>query len=274
MIKNDAIHSLVKKYNENKMSHIFLIETNDKKQALKDLLEFIKVLNCENEYEENCVQCNLCHLITQNTLPSLKIIYPDGQNIRKEQMEELKTTFSSQPYFSKYNVYVINDAEKFNASSANTMLKFIEEPEKNIVGFLITNNKENVINTIKSRCEMVKAYYSENQMEMDPRIYDLALQYLKHIEIEKEKSILYNQDLLNEKLEKEDFLVFFKYLLSIFLNLLDQKDLPEDLIQLKDRESSEILRKIQLITEIIEKLNYNVNMNVLLDDFVLRMEAL
>ncbi len=273
MIKNDAILSLVKKYNENKMSHIFLIETNDKEQTLKDLLELIKILNCEKEYVENCVKCNLCHLITQSSLPSLKIISPDGQNIRKEQMEELKTTFSSQPYFSKYNVYVINDAEKFNASSANTMLKFIEEPEKNIIGFLITNNKENVINTIKSRCEIVKAHYSENKKEVDQRLYDLAVQYLKRIEIIKEESILYNQDLLNEKLEKEDFLVFFEILLSFYLKLLNQKEVPKDLIELRDQEIREILRKIQLITEIIEKLNYNVNMNLLLDDFVLRMEA-
>ncbi len=141
LIKNDNIRSIVRKYYENKMSHVFLVETNDKCQTLKDLIELIKIINCEQNYVEECSKCNLCHLITHDSLPSLKIISPDGQTIRKEQMEELKNIFSSQPYFSKYNVYVINEAEKFNASSANTMLKFIEEPEKNIIGFLITNNR-------------------------------------------------------------------------------------------------------------------------------------
>ncbi len=273
LIKNDNIRSIVRKYYENKMSHVFLVETNDKCQTLKDLIELIKIINCEQNYVEECSKCNLCHLITHDSLPSLKIISPDGQTIRKEQMEELKNIFSSQPYFSKYNVYVINEAEKFNASSANTMLKFIEEPEKNIIGFLITNNRENVINTIKSRCEIVKANYIEGENELSPRLYDLAIQYLKRIEFEKKKSILYNQDLLDEKLEKEDFLVFFKVLLSLFLKVLNREVLPDGLEKLKEKEISEILRKIQLITEIIGKLNYNVNMNLLLDDFVLRMEA-
>ena len=163
MIKNENINNLIKKFNENKLSHVFLIETNDKSAVLTDLLELIKVINCpENEYDLECKKCNLCHLIDTNSLPSLKIIYPDGQAIKKAQMEELKNDFVGIPYLSKYNIYILCEAEKLNASSANTMLKFIEEPEANILGFLITNNKENVIETIKSRCEIVKVNYNTN----------------------------------------------------------------------------------------------------------------
>ena len=152
MVQHEAIQNLVKKYNENQLSHVFLIETNDKAAALEDIKEFVKVINCNESYMEDCMKCNLCHLIATEQLPSLEIVSPDGQAIKKGQMEELKQKFSSIPYLSRYNTYIINDAEKFNASSANTMLKFIEEPEKNIIGFLITNNRENVISTIKSRC--------------------------------------------------------------------------------------------------------------------------
>jgi DNA polymerase-3 subunit delta' len=148
LIKNSNIAFLEKKFYENKLSHVFLIETDDKVLALEDIKALVKIMNCPSKYDENCSSCNICNLIKEDLLPTFKIIYPDGQAIKKSQMEELKNAFSCIPVISKYNVYVINDAEKFNASSANTMLKFIEEPEDKIIGFLITNNKENVINTI------------------------------------------------------------------------------------------------------------------------------
>ena len=117
MIKNENIKALVKKFNEEKLAHIFLIETNDKTALLADILEFCKVLSCPQTYSEGCSSCNLCHLIDIDALPSLKVIYPDGQAIKKEQMEELKNTFSKMPYLSQYNCYIINDVEKFNSSS-------------------------------------------------------------------------------------------------------------------------------------------------------------
>ena len=43
-----------------------------------------------------------------------------------------------------------------NDTSFNKMLKFLEEPEDNILGFYITRNKDSVANTIVSRCELIK----------------------------------------------------------------------------------------------------------------------
>ena len=42
------------------------------------------------------------------------------------------------------------NAEKLNGSSANAMLKFVEEPTEGILGFFITNNKDVIIPTIKN----------------------------------------------------------------------------------------------------------------------------
>ena len=273
MIKNESIQVLEKKYNENKLSHVFLIETNDKQSALKDVLEFCKLVNCPENYLSPCTKCNLCHLIENDSLPSLKIIYPDGQAIKKSQMEELKSDFASIPYLSKYNIYIIQDAEKFNASSANTMLKFIEEPEKNIIGFLITNNKENVINTIKSRCEIIKANYSEKvECFIDEKVQNLAEEYLYKLEVEKEELIVYNKDILDEKLEKEEYIQLFQTLLDFYLSLLNGK---RKFVKLKDNlqlNRETILQRVYLVNEVIERLNYNVNMNLLLDYFVLSLE--
>lgn len=273
MIKNAKLESLIKKFNENKLSHVFLMETNDKNALLLDILELCKIINCPNEYNSSCEKCNLCHLIETNSLPSLKIISPDGQAIKKSQMEELKNDFVGIPYLSRYNIYIINDAEKFNASSANTMLKFIEEPEQNILGFLITNNKENVINTIKSRCEIIKVYYdTEETQKVNEKLKELAEDYLYKIEVEKKKSILYNKGILDEKLEKDEVLAVFQIILTIYLNLLNGKPIVEKLAVLKELSYQEVIKRISLVNEVIERLNFNVNINLLLDYFVLSLE--
>jgi len=273
LIKNEKLKELVEKFNENKLSHVFLMETNDKNAILSDVLEFCKIVNCPETYTSSCEKCNLCHLIETNTLPSLKIIYPDGQAIKKSQMEELKNDFVGVPYLSRYNIYVIMDAEKLNASSANTMLKFIEEPEQNILGFLITNNKENVIHTIKSRCEVIKVFYDTKDLQViDERIKELAETYLYKLEVEKKKSILYNKIILDEKLEKEDIFHLFQFILTIYLNLLNGKPISEKLNALQRLHYQEIIKRIYLVNEVIERLNYNVNMNLLLDYFVLSLE--
>ncbi len=269
MIKNVNIQNLVQKFNENKMSHVFLMETNDKKSLLTDILELCKIMNCSEEFQNDCNKCNLCHLIDTDTLPTLKIIYPDGQVIKKEQMEGLKKAFSYKPYLTKYNIYIIEEAEKFNRESANTMLKFIEEPEQYIIGFLITNNKENVIETLKSRCEFVKANYIEPNEPINERIVKLAEDYLYKLEVEKGLSIVYNKSILDENLEKEEIVQFFQAILNIYLAILTEHKKENGFEKLSQIE---LIKRITLTNEIIERLNYNVNLNLILDYFVLSLE--
>ena len=187
-------------------------------------------------------------------------------------MEELKQKFSSIPYLSRYNTYIINDAEKFNASSANTMLKFIEEPEKNIIGFLITNNRENVISTIKSRCEIVKVMYEKENQNITDRIQELAINYLYKIEVEKQQTIVYNKTILDEKLEREEMVLFFKAIFQIYYDFFQGKSILEKLKPMEQYTQDMLLHRLDLVGKMLERLNYNVNINLLLDAFVLGLE--
>ena len=96
MAVND-LKKLISYYRDNKLAHAYLIETNNPEKCFQDLLYVIKNINCQNDYQDNCEKCNLCYLIDNNILPSLVIIEPDGQNIKKEQILNLKKLFSSVP---------------------------------------------------------------------------------------------------------------------------------------------------------------------------------
>ena len=272
-------HELEHSYHENKLAHAFLLETNEKEKTYKEILQFLKLINCPNSFKENCSTCNLCHLIDTNSLPSLITIYPDGINIKKEQILELKKSFQTKPIFSKYNMYIIMDAEKLNASSANTMLKFLEEPEDHIIGFFLTNNRENVIETIKSRCQILLENYEEIEDHIPEDIWTLALDYIMEIETTKTDAVLYNRDVLSLKIkEKNDCFFLFQAMLNIYRNvyfgILNIENLDErfqSLSFLLKKDSKDIFKKICLIVEILDELNYNLNISLALDRFVLEV---
>ncbi len=59
------------------------------------------------------------------------------------------------PHDGKYQVMIIWMAEMMHASAANKLLKIIEEPPKRTVFILITRDEEQIIDTIRSRCQKV-----------------------------------------------------------------------------------------------------------------------
>ena len=276
---------VVKMYHEQKLAHAYLFVTNNIDKALLDIIDIIKQIFCPEEFSEECSKCNICNLINQQYLPSLIIIEPDGKIIKKEQILDLKKKFSTKPIYTKENIYIIKNAECLNASSANTMLKFLEEPEDDIIGFFLTNNVNNVINTIKSRCEIINMFYDEATLtintlnnENNYKYFEVAKEYISKIEVEKKQGIMYNNsDLLNIFSEREDIKKVFQILVLIYEELLKYKynlDNQFGILNLDfliNLDENNILKKISLLNEFLDNLNNNANLELLLDRFVIEM---
>ena len=284
-MKVEALEKLVKYYHENKLSHAYLLETNNLGKCFEDLKKVIKNIVCQNEFSEKCSKCNLCNLIDQNYLPSLIVIEPDGMNIKKEQVLELKKQFSMVPVYTKDNIYVIKKAEKLNGASANTMLKFLEEPEPNIIGFFITDNANNVISTIKSRCEVVKVFYNEHELDINSIFsesykdyFSVALNYLYKLEVEKTDIIMYNRDVVLCKFkERDDIKLIFKIILIMYEELykkvigFENKFNFDSLQSLCNLGTKDILKRISLVIKFIDDIDSNASVELLLDKFVIEL---
>lgn len=274
-MNQNHLNQILQSYHGNHLSHAFLIETNDQERCLTELQEILCQINCEQVYFFDCKKCNLCHLLRTNHLPSYIVIRPDGQNIKKSQILEMKQRFSTKPIYSKYNMYAVLNAEKFNASSANTILKFLEEPEEGILGFFLTNNKENIIDTIRSRCQILSNFYSVDNQD-DETLQQMAINYLKEVYLSS-GSLECNRSLLqDERLSKENYSLFFQTILNIYyifykasLELQPFPDLYEPLQFLLKKKSSHFLKQLRLVEELELELGYNVNINLLFDRFVL-----
>ena len=281
----DNLEKIVKYYHENKISHAYLLETNNMDKCFIQLKCAIKKIICQNEYNDNCTKCNLCNLVDQNYLPSFVTLEPDGVYIKKEQILYLKKIFSMVPTFTKENIYVIKNAEKLNGSSANAMLKFLEEPDDNILGFFITNYSNNVISTIKSRCEIVKVFYVNNELDINSLqndsyidYFNVACLYLEKLEVEKIQGIMYNKDIILSKFkERKDIKLIFKIILIIYEELFNKvigyenKFNFDNLNYLVNLNSNDVLKRINLVINFLEDIDSNVNIELLLDKFVIEL---
>lgn len=140
-----------------KFSHAYLIDANHYPRKLEFAIALAKFILCLYHYSnsEQCGLCSQCQRIDDGNFTELKIISPDGSWIKKEQLEDLQKQFSTKAIESKNKIYIINDAEKMNASAANSILKFLEEPEPGIIAILITDNMYQLLDTIISRCQVI-----------------------------------------------------------------------------------------------------------------------
>lgn len=125
---------------KNKINHAYMfegIEGIGKKKFTGELSKIL--LNSENV----------------DSSPDYINIYPDGSSIKIAQIRKLQTDIIIKPH-KDYKIYIINDAEKMTIEAQNALLKTLEEPPGYAIMILITSNKEALLDTIKSRCEIIK----------------------------------------------------------------------------------------------------------------------
>jgi DNA polymerase-3 subunit delta' len=72
-----------------------------------------------------------------------------------EEALEIVKSLSLKSYEGGYKVMLIWMAEKMNTSAANKLLKLIEEPPEKTIFILIAEDEEQIINTIRSRCQVL-----------------------------------------------------------------------------------------------------------------------
>ncbi|HBF4296137.1 TPA: DNA polymerase III subunit delta' [Clostridioides difficile] len=87
--------------------------------------------------------------------PDYVLIKPDGNSIKIAQIRNLQSDIVIRPH-KDYKIYIINNAEKMTVEAQNALLKTLDEPPNYAIIILVTNNKESLLETIKSRCDIIK----------------------------------------------------------------------------------------------------------------------
>ena len=124
----------------------FPVATNDKIKSkpvsnlfLNEWREFVKLKPYGNLFE---------------WLQSIGIENKQGQ-IGVDEAEQIVKALKLKSYEGGYKVMIIWMAEKMNNSASNKLLKLLEEPPKKTVFLLITEDEEQILQTIRSRCQIL-----------------------------------------------------------------------------------------------------------------------
>jgi len=267
--KFEAIINNIIKFN--KISHSYLIEMEDNEDNFKYVLSFIKLILCnkENKNSLNCNKCNICKLIDDNGYPDLKIIEPDGNWIKKGQLLNLQSEYQNKSLLNNKRIYIIKNAEKLNDSSANTILKFLEEPEDDIIAILLTNNRYKVLDTILSRCQILTL----NSNFIDNIIEDVDIELIKFINnpnlLFTNYNYIYNTILVDKIIAKKKFItienIYIQYLNFVSGNEVASFD-KRILEILNNSNQNKLINYISIIEQEIQKLDYNINYKLWLDN--------
>ncbi|GGD28350.1 DNA polymerase III subunit delta' [Pontibacillus salipaludis] len=141
---------------KDRISHAYLFQGSKGTGKLAMSLLFAKSFFCRfREGVEPCQTCKDCIRIDSGNHPDVHVIQPEGQSIKKEQILHLQKEFTYTGLESNQKVYIVEDADKMTANASNRLLKFLEEPNRQTVAMLLTENGQALLDTIRSRCQIM-----------------------------------------------------------------------------------------------------------------------
>ncbi|MFT7625465.1 MAG: DNA polymerase-3 subunit delta' [Myxococcota bacterium] len=147
---------------------------------------FAQLINCTDpqpstDGTEPCGVCRPCRMIEKGTHPDLLTLEPDGRFIKVDRIREMTKTLRFPPVEAASRVVIFHSAEAMNDTSANAILKTLEEPSARNTFILMSPQPNRLLPTILSRCQQVRftalpraivADYLEREHGLDPAAAD------------------------------------------------------------------------------------------------------
>ena len=276
-----AYNVMMNEIRNNLVSHAYLIDENNNSSSFDIVMAFVKEIVCSKLADEE--KEILCKRIDDNNYPEVKIISPDGMLIRKQQILDLQQEFSMAAVEGSKRIYVIRDADKMRSETANSMLKFLEEPDNSIIAILMTNNFNNLLSTIVSRCQIIRLN-NNNSIDVNEELSLLALNFIKNIEDSGYYAVMKEQEILFDTIgvkEREKYVYFFDKLIDMYYDILkvltgDEKiqcfkNLDEFKNIAKKNTNEKLLDKINILLTKKDTIKNNVNVNLLIDSIIIEV---
>ena len=218
------------------------------------------------EFKDNNVDHHL-NLFKNNTHPNIKIIEKEidsktgkiKTNITIDQIRRLKTFLNSTSIIQNSSkIVIIDSADYLNISSANSMLKILEEPKENTFIFLISNQISLLLPTIRSRCLKIK--FNTHNLTNFTNIIKNNIDEISNEEINFYFELTYGSPGTTILYYNNDFLDIFQLSIKCLLSndLDDDKiNLSNILSKLTNDEFNNYLSMLKFILIVANKLKVN-----------------
>ena len=172
----DQWQQLLQQYKLNRLPHALLLSGPEGIGKFEFATQLVETLLCDknnpshfessNEWQISsaCGKCNGCQLLAAGTHPDSYTIQPEatGKQIQIASIREINQFVSLTSQFAPLQIVVISPAEAMNRSSANALLKTLEEPRPGKLIILISSQPSRLLPTVKSRCQQLSFSLPEN----------------------------------------------------------------------------------------------------------------
>jgi DNA polymerase III subunit delta' len=117
---------------------------------------FAAALQCERD-GTGCGECAGCHTVLAGTHADVHVVVPEGLSIAVQEMRAIVLTAARLPVGGRWQVVVIEDADRLTEAASNALLKAGEEPPRRTVFLLCapSTHPDDVAVTIRSRCRVL-----------------------------------------------------------------------------------------------------------------------
>ncbi len=236
MFVNEKFKEIYNQYLNHDNSHALLIYTNDLDKCREDTNNLIKKIFDDDNFNHYCSDF-------------VSITSKDKNIILKDDVSRLRYLFQTTSSSKNYRIYLIEEAHKLNSSSANLILKFLEEPPQGVIGILITTNLDAVLSTIRSRCQIINIFYDISNV-----VDDNQIQLINNFFNQNKYEMLFNAKKTFETYDRKSLINLFELYIHNCYRHTDKTFKPE------------IIRKLN---RAITLLNNNVNIDYVFDYLLL-----
>ena len=120
-------------------------------------LAFAAALQCEDPEIVGCGECRACHTVLAGTHADVHLLAPQGVNILLKDVKETIQRAASRPGTGRWQIVVVEEADRLTEQSGNALLKVVEEPPSRTVFLLCspTTDPMDIMVTLRSRSRNV-----------------------------------------------------------------------------------------------------------------------
>ena len=142
---------------EHKLSHSYLLSGSTGMPLKETALFLAKSIICDNPSPLACNNCITCMRVDEGTYSDFMLFDGETSKIKKGDIEKIMSNFDKSALEDKgVMIYVLHLVETMTPIAVNSLLKFLEEPGRDIYAFLTTENESKVLPTIISRAQVLR----------------------------------------------------------------------------------------------------------------------
>ena len=210
--------------NANELSHAYILLSPSAEERMSAARTIAAAAVCTAEESVPCGACRACRKVREGIHPDVITLRRESDDkgrqkkeIGVDQIRELIADSVVLPNEAERKVYIIEDADRMNLSAQNAALKLLEEPPKGVHFLLCAANAEQLLETVRSRCE--KLLCSAAEEEPDEEAQKLALAFVRRC-AEKDEAQLFRWCAANEGMDNAAATAFAEAVIVLLRDML------------------------------------------------------